>query len=340
MEPCLYRHFDADVVRHLLRVASGLDSMILGEPQIAGQLKDAFRAAQSHGVVGPYLGKLFQHAFAVAKEVRTDTAIGANPVSVAFAAITLAKQIFGDLGGIKALLIGAGETVELAARHLHGAGVAELLVANRDMQRATRLAGRYNGRALGLSQLPEVLSEADVVISSTGSTLPILGKGAVEQALKRRRRRPVFMVDIAVPRDIEPEIGRLQEVFLYTVDDLRQVIDASVAARHEAAGEAEQIIAAQVDNFLAWERSLGAVDTIKDFRGQADGIRQRTLAQARRMLERGRSPEHALEFLAHTLTTRLLHNPTVGLRQAGRDERHELISAARELFDLDQEDAP
>jgi glutamyl-tRNA reductase len=340
IDPCLYRYLDGDVVRHLLRVASGLDSMVLGEPQIAGQLKDAFRAAQTHGAIGSHLGKLFQHAFAVAKEVRTHTAIGANPVSVAFAAITLAKQIFADLGEVKALLIGAGETIELVARHLHGAGVADLIIANRDAHRANRLAARYEGRAYGLSQLGEVLPEADIVVSSTGSTLPILGKGAVEQAIKRRRRRPVFMVDIAVPRDIEPEIGRLQHVFLYTVDDLREVIDANVAARHAAAGEAEEIINTQVDNFLAWERSLGAVETIKDFRSQADGIRQRTLEQARRMVERGRSPEHALEFLAHTLTTRLLHNPTVALRHAGRDERHEQISAARELFDLDDEDSP
>ena len=337
MEPCLYRHFDADVVRHLLRVASGLDSMVLGEPQIAGQLKDAFRAAQTHGTIGPELGKLFQHAFAVAKEVRTETAIGANPVSVAFAAITLAKQIFGDLGDVTALLVGAGETIELAGRHLHGAGVRDLIVANRDAQRAIGLAARYAGRGVGLAQLPEVLHEADVVITSTASTLPLLGKGAVEQALKRRRHRPMFMVDIAVPRDIEPEIGRLDDVFLYTVDDLRGVIEENLAARHAAAGEAEEIIAAQVEHFLAWQRSLGAVDTIKDFRGQADGIRQRTLAQARRMLEQGRPPEDALDFLAHTLTTRLLHNPTVALRHAGRDNRAELIAMARELFDLDGE---
>jgi glutamyl-tRNA reductase len=337
IEPCLYRHHDDDVVRHLLRVACGLDSMILGEPQIAGQLKDAYRAAQAHATVGPHLGKLFQHAFAVAKEVRTDTAIGANPVSVAFAAITLAKQIFGDLGGIKALLIGAGETIELAGRHLQGAGVNELLVANRDPERAIRLAQRHGGRGFGLSQLPEVLARADVVVSSTGSTLPILGKGAVEQALKRRRHRPVFMVDIAVPRDIEPEIGRLQDVFLYTVDDLHDVIADSVAARRQAAGEAEEIIEAQVANFRAWQRGLGAVSTIKALRGQGESIRQRSLAQAQRMLSNGRSPEEVLDFLAHTLTNRLLHNPTVGLRRAGRDERHAVIQAARELFDLDED---
>ncbi len=337
IEPCLYRHHDADVVRHLLRVASGLDSMILGEPQIAGQLKDAFRTAQTYETVGSHLGKLFQHAFAVSKEVRTNTAIGANPVSVAFAAITLAKQIFGDLNDVTALLIGAGETIELAGRHLHGAGVRDLLVANRDAQRAIRLADRYGGRGFGLSQLPEILPQADVVLSSTGSTLPILGKGAVEHALKRRRHRPVFMVDIAVPRDIEPEIARLQDVFLYTVDDLHNVIEDSVAARREAAGEAEEIVETQVENFRAWERSLGAVDTIKALRGQAESVRQQTLEEAQRMLASGRGGEEALEFLAHTLTNRLLHKPTVGMRAAGRDERYEVISAARELFDLDED---
>lgn len=335
MAPCLYRHFDEDVVRHLLRVASGLDSLVLGEPQIAGQLKDAYRAAQTHGTVGTELGKLFQHAFAVSKDVRTNTAIGANPVSVAFAAISLAKQIFGDLGEVSAVLIGAGETIELVARHLGGAGVRNLIVANRDAQRAIRVAEPYCGRGVGLAQLPDVLPEADVLISSTGSTLPILGKGAVEQALKRRRHRPMFMVDIAVPRDIEPEIGRLNDVFLYTVDDLRTVIEENMASRREAAGEAEEIIGTQVEQFLAWQRSLGAVDTIKDLRSHADQIRQRTLDQARNMLEQGRSPEDALDFLAHTLTTRLLHHPTVGVRHAGRDERVELIEAARELFDLD-----
>lgn len=336
MEPCLYRHTDAEAVRHILRVASGLDSLILGEPQISGQLKDAFRAAQTHATLGPELGKLFQHAFAVGKEVRTNTTIGASPVSVAFAAITLAKQIFGDLGEVSALLIGAGETIDLAGRHLHGAGIRELVVANRDAQRAIGVAERFGGRGIALARLPEMLHQADIVISSTASTLPLLGKGAVEQALRRRRHRPMFMVDLAVPRDIEPEIGRLDDVFLYTVDDLRDVIEENMENRRAAAGAAEEIIDGRTEEFLAWQRSLGAVDTIKEFRSQADAIRQRTLEQARRMLEQGRSPEETIEFLAHTLSTRLLHNPTVALRHAGRDERGELVEAARELFDLDR----
>ncbi|MDZ7787397.1 MAG: glutamyl-tRNA reductase [Halofilum sp. (in: g-proteobacteria)] len=333
--PCLYELRGADAVRHLLRVASGLDSLILGEPQIAGQLKDAWRAAATHDTIGIELDKLFQHAFAVAKEVRTETAIGASPVSVAFAATTLARQIFGDLSSLRALLIGAGDTIELAGRHLHGAGLKRLTVANRDVQRAIQLGESFGGEGIGLAQIPDVLHDADIVISSTASTLPILGKGAVEQALKRRRHRPIFMVDIAVPRDIEPEIGRLSDVFLYTVDDLRGVIEENMAARRAAASEAEDIIERKVETFLAWQRSLDVVGTIRNYREQADQVRERTLEQARRMLERGEDPEEALAFLARTLTRRLIHDPTVGLRRAGREERTEVIDAARELLGLD-----
>lgn len=335
IERCLYTYRDRDAVRHLLRVAAGLDSMILGEPQITGQLKEAWRTALAQGCVGPELGRLFQHAFAAAKEIRTETAIGASPVSVAFAAVTLARQIFGALERRQVLMIGAGETIELVGRHLHSSGVGGLIVANRDPQRAEDVAAPLGGRAIGLAQIPDVLHEADILVSSTASTLPILGKGAVEQALKRRRHRPMFMVDIAVPRDIEPEIGRLDDVFLYTVDDLHGVIEEGMAARRAAADQAESIIETQVERFLVWQRSLGAVDTIRAFREQADDIRGRTLEQARQALQQGRTPDEVLEYLADTLTARLIHNPTVALRRAGEDERSELIAAARDLFDLD-----
>lgn len=335
IERCLYTYRDRDAVRHLLRVAAGLDSMILGEPQITGQLKEAWRTALTQGCVGPELGRLFQHAFAAAKEIRTETAIGASPVSVAFAAVTLARQIFGALERRQVLMIGAGETIELVGRHLHSSGVGGLIVANRDPQRAEDVAAPLGGRAIGLAQIPDVLHEADILVSSTASTLPILGKGAVEQALKRRRHRPMFMVDIAVPRDIEPEIGRLDDVFLYTVDDLHGVIEEGMAARRAAADQAETIIETQVERFLVWQRSLGAVDTIRTFREQADDIRGRTLEQARQALQQGRTPDEVLEYLADTLTARLIHNPTVALRRAGEDERSELIAAARDLFGLD-----
>jgi glutamyl-tRNA reductase len=338
IQPCLYEWRDSDVVRHVLRVAAGLDSMILGEPQIAGQLKSAYRSAVAHEAIGPELGKLFQHAFATGKEVRTDTAIGTSPVSVAFAAITLARQIFGDLTALRALLIGAGETIERAGQHLREAGLTRLTVANRDPGRALRVAERFDGQGISLAALPEVLHHADIVITSTASTLPILGKGAVEQALKRRRHRPMFLVDIAVPRDVEPEIGRLHDVFLYTVDDLRGVIDESLASRRAAAAEAEELIERRVGEFLAWQRALGATGTIKEFRTRADNVRARTLEQARTMVARGHSSEDALEFLAHTLTMRLLHDPTVALRQGAADERNDFLQHARELLGL--EDPP
>lgn len=336
IEACLYRYLDDDVARHLMRVACGLDSMILGEPQITGQLKSAWRAASDTGVLGSELGRLFQHAFAVSKEVRTDTAIGASPVSVAFAAVSLARQIFGDLSRRTALMIGAGQTVELAARHLCGAGLQHLLVANRDAHRAARLAAEYGGEGISLADLPERLHDADIVVSSTASTLPILGKGAVEQALKRRRHQPMFMVDIAVPRDIEPEIGRLDEVFLYTVDDLRNVIEEGMAARREAAAEAEWIIEREVERFLEWQRSRDAVDTIRAYRERADVIRARTLESAQRRLARGDDPAAVMDFLSRRLTSRLIHQPTVALRRAGREQRHGFLTDARELFDLDE----
>lgn len=335
IEPCLYRRVDDDVIRHLMRVACGLDSMILGEPQITGQLKSAWRAAVDHDLLGPELGRLFQHAFAVSKEVRTDTAIGASPVSVAFAAVGLARQIFGDLGQRTALIIGAGETMELAARHLCGAGLRHLIVANRDAHRAARLAGVHGGEGIALASMPERLHEADIVVSSTASSLPILGKGAVEQALRRRRKQPMFMVDIAVPRDIEPEIGQLDDVFLYTVDDLHNVIEDGMSARREAAAEAESIIEREVRRFIAWQRSLDAVDTIRAFRERADAVRARTLAQAQRRLRRGDDPARVLDFLSRRLTRRLIHAPTIALRRAGREERHGFLADARDLFDLD-----
>lgn len=338
IEPCLYRHYDADAVRHLMRVACGLDSLILGEPQITGQLKDAWRAANDENVIGPELGRLFQHAFAVCKEVRTDTAIGASPVSVAFAAVSLARQIFGDLGQRTALMLGAGETVELAARHLRGAGLRHLIVANRDIHRAARVAETHGGEGIALASLPERLHEADIVVASTASTLPILGKGAVEQALRRRRNRPMFMVDIAVPRDIEPEIGQLDEVFLYTVDDLRNVIAEGMAARQRAAADAESIVEREVQRFLAWQRSLDAVATIRAYREQSEAMRAQTVAEARRRLARGDDPDAVLDFLGRRLTRRLTHKPTVAMRRAGREERHGFLADVRDLLDLDPSD--
>lgn len=332
--PYLYTRVDRDAVSHLLRVSSGLDSMVLGEPQILGQVKAAFQAASDSGTAGKLLGRMFQHAFAVAKQVRTDTAIGNSPVSVAFAAVSLARQIFSDLSDQTALLVGAGETVELAARHLRQHGVGRIVVANRTVERAHALAVQFDGYAIALTELANHLPEADIVIASTASPLPVLGKGAVERALKKRRRRPIFMVDIAVPRDIEPEVGELGDVYLYTVDDLQSVVDEGMRSRREAAEQAEEIVDFHTEEFLGWLRSLDAVTLIQDFRDRAEQQRDEVLAKALRQLASGKSAEEVVSFLAHTLTNKLLHGPSARLRQAGRDGQDELLDAANELFQL------
>jgi glutamyl-tRNA reductase len=332
--PYLYCHEDRRVVDHLLSVACGLDSLVLGEPQILGQVKSAFQTACDAGRTGKLLTRLFQHAFATAKQVRTDTAIGDSPVSVAFAAVSLARQIFADLSEQTALLIGAGETVELAARHLAQNGIGRVIVANRTIARAQELAEQFDAYAISLTEIPTHLADADIVIASTASPVPILGKGTVESALKRRRHRPMFMVDIAVPRDIEAEVGNLEDVYLYTVDDLEEVIQGNLRSRQEAAEQAREIILFQVDEFLSWMRSLDAVGLIQDYRRQANQIRDEVLAKAQRMLEGGRPADEVLNFLAQTLTNKLLHTPSAQLREAGSAGRHELLDAANALFQL------
>jgi len=332
--PYLYAHTDAGTIRHMFRVACGLDSMILGEPQILGQMKTAYQAAAEAGTLGKTLSKLFHHTFSAAKKVRTDTAIGSSPVSVAFAAVRLAQRIFDDLKEQTALLIGAGETIELTARHLHEQGVGEIIIANRTFERAHALAEQFNGFAISLAELPQHLAKADIVVSSTASQLPILGKGSVESALKARKHRPMFMVDLAVPRDIEQEVGQLSDVYLYTVDDLRNTIEEGMKSRQEAAKQAEEIIDTEVDHFLAWLRAQGATDTLRDFRAHAEKLRDEALSNALRALRNGKPPEDALHLLANALTNKLIHLPSTQIKQAGADERHDLISAARELFQL------
>ncbi|AGA91814.1 glutamyl-tRNA reductase [Thioflavicoccus mobilis 8321] len=335
--PYLYAHVDQHAVRHLLQVASGLDSMVLGEPQILGQVKTSFQTACDCGTVGKLLGRLFQHTFSVAKQVRTDTAIGSSPVSVAFAAVSLARQIFSDLTNQTALLVGAGETIELAARHLRQHQLGRIIVANRTIERAHALAEQFNGFAIGLTEIAEHLPEADIVISSTASPLPILGKGTVERALKKRKHRPVFMVDIAVPRDIEPEVGELSDVYLYTVDDLQGVVDEGMRSRQQAAEQAAEIIDVHTEEFMGWLRSLDAVGLIQDYRRRAEEVRDEVLARALRQIEGGKPPADVLGYLAHTLTNKLLHIPSTRLRQAGREGNMELLQAANELLQLSEE---
>ena len=332
--PYLYFHTDRSVCRHIFRVACGLDSMVLGEPQILGQMKTAYQAAFDAGALGKNLGTLFQHTFTAAKKVRTDTAIGSSPVSVAFAAVQLAQQIFDKLSEQTALLIGAGETIELAARHLSQQGINRIIIANRTYDKAHAMAAQFNGYAISLSELPNHLAEADIVISSTASQLPILGKGSVESALKKRKHKPMFMVDLAVPRDIEAEVDQLRDVYLYTVDDLQNTIDQNMNSRRLAAAQAEEIIDTQVDYFLAWLRVQGAQSTILDYRTQAELARDDALLKALALLKNGIPPEDVINRLAYSLTKKLIHTPSTQIRAAAENERHDLINAAREIFKL------
>jgi len=334
----LYTYPEDDTIRHMFRVATGLDSMILGEPQILGQMKDSYNEAMKAGTLSGTLGRLFQHTFTVAKQIRTDTAIGSSPVSVAFAAVRLAKQIFGDMEKQTALLIGAGETIELAARHLHDNGAGRMIIANRTVERAHDLAKQFDGYGIALHEISAHLAEADIIISSTASQTHILDKTMVETALKSRKHKPVFMVDIAVPRDIAPNVSELEDVYLYTVDDLQDVIDEGQRTRKEAAVQADEIIDVQVQHFLAWAKSLNAVDTIREYRQKAEQSRDDILMKAQRQLEQGKSPEEVMLFLANTLTNKLLHDPSASLRDAASQGRMELIRAAQEIFNLQTKD--
>ncbi|HHH13837.1 MAG TPA: glutamyl-tRNA reductase, partial [Thiolapillus brandeum] len=298
--------------------------------------KQAWQTARDAGTLGKILGRLFQHSFATAKQVRTDTAIGDSPVSVAFAAVSLSKQIFSDLRELTALLIGAGETIELTARHLQQQGIGRIIVANRTVTRAHELAEQFNGFAISLTEIPAHLPEADIVISSTASPVPVLGKGTVESALKQRRHKPIFMVDIAVPRDIEPEVRELEDIYLYTVDDLEEVIQENLRSRQQAAEQAAEIIEQRSAEFMGWLRSLDAVALIQSYRGQAEAIKQEILRKAQRMVENGTPPEEALQYLANTLTNKLLHTPSSQLREAGSSGQKALLEAANTLFQLDR----
>ena len=315
LTPYLYTLPNEQAVRHAFRVASGLDSMVLGEPQILGQMKEAARAAESAGTLGSVLHRLFQRSFAVAKEVRSTTSIGAASVSMAAAAVKLAARIFPSLKDQSVLFIGAGEMIELAATHFAAQAPARIAVANRTLERAQRLAHRFNARAVELRSLAEHLHEFDIVVSCTASSLPILGKGLVERALRARRRRPMFMVDLAVPRDIEPEAAELDDVFLYTVDDLAGIVSTNLDARRSALEQAEAIIDTQVGQFMQWMRLREGVPLIRALRDEADAARRLELERALKALARGDDPAKVVEALSQTLTNKLLHGPTQTLAE-------------------------
>lgn len=338
LDTYLYQHLDAAAARHLFRVATGLDSLVLGEPQILGQVKDAWQSARAAGALRTGLDRLFQHAFAVAKQVRTDTRIGAHPVSVAFAGVRLAQQVFTDLRQATVLLIGAGDTIELAARHLVDARAQRLLVANRTLAHAQALASRLGGYALALADLSQHLHEADIVISATASQEPILHRGTVERALRERRQRPMFMLDLAVPRDIEASVGEFADVYLYTVDDLDQVIAEGRRSRHEAAAQAEAIIDLQVSHFMNWWRGATQQHVVVRLRRQGERVREESLDKARAMLAGGKDPEQVLAWLANSVTNKLLHAPSAALRNAAMRGDTDLLRAGGQLFELDVAD--
>jgi len=333
-----YLHQDEDAVRHMMKVASGLDSLVLGEPQILGQMKSSYAMARESGALGSVLHSTFQHVFSVAKRVRSETAIGENPVSVAYAAVSLAQQIFSRLEQGVALLIGAGETIELVARHLMEQGVKHIIVANRTLENALPLADKFSAEAILLSEIPDRLHLADIVISSTASQLPLLGKGAVERALKARKRKPMFMVDIAVPRDIEPEVDDLDDVFLYTVDDLKEVIDENKRSRERAAEIASEIIEEGVRHFVQEQRSVSAVNTIKSFRHSMDALREQELQKCIKLLNKGVDNGEVLAMLARNLSNKYMHMPTAQVKKAGAEGRDDIIRAMQLLFGLSEDD--
>ena len=338
LEKYVYAHKDHGSILHGLRVASGLDSMIVGEPQILGQMKHSYAVAGASRTLGPVLTRLFQHAFAVAKLVRTRTQVGAHPVSVAYAAVQLARHIFSDFSQQTALIIGAGEIAELLARHLRGQGIGRLMVANRSLDRAQRLARHVGGYAITLEDMPTYLGDADLVVSSTGARGTILDRAAVERAVSRRRRKPVFMVDLAVPRDIDARVAEIEDIYLYTIDDLRKVVAENLKLRAQEARQAEALVEEYAAGFNRWLEARDAAPTIRQLRAQARAHRDEVLEKAKRMLAAGRPPDEVMAFVADTLSHKLMHAPSAALRGADAIEQALLLSSVRKLFDLPEDD--
>ena len=333
-----YSYERDEAAAHIMKVASGLDSLVLGEPQILGQLKSAYAVAEEAGTLNSELHRVFQIAFGIAKRVRSETAIGQNPVSVAYAAVSLAKQVFSDLDSKTALLIGAGDTIRLASQHLADQGVSKFIVANRTLVNAQQLGDSLDATPILLSDIPDYLDQADICVSSTASQLPILGKGAVESALKKRRHRLMFMIDIAVPRDIEPEVGDLDDVYLFTVDDLTDVIEENMRSRQQAAEQAMSIVAEGAHKWQKEQRASESVDLIRQYRDKATDLRDMEVEKAIKLLQSGSAPEDVLAQLANNLTNKLIHRPTVQLGQASGEGRDDLLAWSKELLGLNDQD--
>ena len=331
-----YVHERDQAVRHLFRVSGGLESLVLGESQIVGQLKEAWQMANEAGVVGKVLDRLFQHAFATGKRIRSKTHIGDHPVSVAYTTVMLAKQIFGDLNSKTVILVGAGEMVELCGRHLHDKGLSSLIIANRSIERAAELAEQFGGLAVSLTDLPEVLHKADILISSTASLEPVIQAKSVKAALKQRRNQPMFLVDIAVPRDIHPDVGKLGNIYLYTIDDLQKVVDKNLSKRTEAAKAASGDIDEAVDEFLRWLNSARAVVYLQNLHKHARMNSDELVTKALRKIRAGKDPEQVVTQLAHTLTKRIPHLPSTRLRQAAEEQDDDLLRVANRLFEPEE----
>lgn len=335
LKPSLYVYEEQAAIRHLMRVACGLDSLVLGEPQILGQVKQAYADSRQSRMIDSALDKLFQKAFSVAKRVRTETDIGGNAVSVAYAACTLAKHIFESLTESTVLLVGAGETIELVAKHLAGHGCQRMIVANRTRERAMSLAQSFDAEVITLNQIPEYLAQADIVISSTASPLPIIGKGMVESALKARRYQPMLIVDIAVPRDVEAQVGDLNDAYLYSVDDLQSIVETNIEQRKVEAIQAEAIVSEESAEFMTWMRSLQAVDSIRDYRQSANQIREELLNKSLQALASGGDAEKLLIELSNKLTNRLIHTPTRALQMAAEQGEPAKLAIIRQSLGLD-----
>jgi glutamyl-tRNA reductase len=334
----LFSLAEGDAIRHIFRVACGLDSMVLGEPQILGQLKDSVRDAELAGTLGKRLTRLFQHTYSVAKKVRTDTEIGMNPVSVASAAVSLAQQFFAGFSQHTALLIGAGATVELVAKHLARKGLGRLFVANRDLERAKHLASQFGGYAVPLSELEGTLPEADILVTATASPEPIITHEQMELAISARKRKPILAIDIAVPRNIEPAVGDLDDVYLYTIDDLNNVVLEGQGSREAAAVDANRILDDEIARYLSMERAKQVNPIITALRDHGQLIRDEVADQARRRLAKGVDSKEVIEFATAAMMKKLLHNPSVRLREAGEASQEDIIEAARLLFGLDKDD--
>ncbi len=332
--PFCYYYQGVDAIRHLMRVASGLDSMALGEPEIFGQVKQAYQIASETGAVGKHMQHLFPSVFSACKHIRAESEIGRCPVTLAYATVQLAKRIYSQLSRCRVLLIGAGKTIELIATHLSGQGVKQITFANRTVERAHELADQFEGEAIRIGDIPHCLNNTDIVISATASQLPILGKGLIENVVKSGKRRPLFMADLAVPRDIEPEVAQLEDVYLYNIDDLQSVINDNLKNREQAAQQAEAMVDIHSMNYMRQLRLLSAGDMIHDYRHQLESLKQAELEKAVEQIQRGHDPQAVLHTFSHVLINKIMHGPTLKLREAAHEDNVDMLLLAKDLFEL------